>query len=953
MTSVASVANGRGEPTLLERDRELAEIEERVGAAVRGAGSVLTVAGPAGSGKTRLVETAAGIARDQQLEVVSARAGQFEQEFGMGVVRQLFEAKVRALLTAEQAEVLDGAAALAGPLLGIAHDDGRLAPGGSSEPAFAAVHGLYWLTANLASRGPLVVVVDDVQWCDEPSLQFLAYLARRVDELPLLMLVALRTGDPGSSRRLVRATAGEARQLKLAPLTAAATATLVERGLGASPDQGFTRACHETTGGNPFVLAILLTTLRERGVAPGATEAGAARELGREAVSRAIARRLDALPREASALAEAVAVLGSAVELPHAARLADLDDTTAADAADMLTAAEILATSRPLEFTHPLIAEGALGLIPSGRRALVHGRAAAILKAAGVEAERIAIQLLSAEPGAIEDAAGQLQRAGRAALNRGAPDVTVRYLTRALREPVDGERRAELLHELGSSELRIGEPAGLEHLAEALELVPAGPAYAEVARELSFGMVPSGRYEEAMQVLERAVDQLGDADRELALQVEAEIATEGLLSVGTVDGALARILRWEDEVRDARTAGERALLATVSFAQAFGGSRADPVADGAARALDGGLLADQGPDAHVLFNAPFPLILADRYDEARRALVATIREARRRGSRLGVARGSAFLATLSFRQGALADAEAEARTSIEAAAPLWIVRQMAGGWLIDALVERGEVEAAEEELDAAGLSGDLERILMHDFPLASRARLRLAQSSPKSALDDLRELDRREGPGRGRNPAWFFHRGLMAEAHLALGDAEAAQAAAAQELALAEAWGAPRAVGMALRALGLATGGPEGAGRLRDAVKVLEGSGASLEHARSLVDLGAALRRAGSRQESREPLAAGMELAHRCGARPLAERAREELVATGARPRRMMRTGVDALTPSELRVVRMAADGLTNREIAQALFVTVRTVEVHLTSSYRKLDIGSRQELPAALAPGG
>ena len=137
---------------------------------------------------------------------------------------------------------------------------------------------------------------------------------------------------------------------------------------------------------------------------------------------------------------------------------------------------------------------------------------------------------------------------------------------------------------------------------------------------------------------------------------------------------------------------------------------------------------------------------------------------------------------------------------------------------------------------------------------------------------------------------------------------------------------------------------------LREAVEVLAGSSARLEHARALVDLGAMLRRANRRKEARDPLQQGLELARKCGAKPLAERAHTELVATGARPRRLVFSGLEALTPSERRVAAMAAEGMTNRELAQALFVTPRTVEVHLSSVYRKLEISSRSQLSHALA---
>jgi DNA-binding NarL/FixJ family response regulator len=159
----------------------------------------------------------------------------------------------------------------------------------------------------------------------------------------------------------------------------------------------------------------------------------------------------------------------------------------------------------------------------------------------------------------------------------------------------------------------------------------------------------------------------------------------------------------------------------------------------------------------------------------------------------------------------------------------------------------------------------------------------------------------------------------------------------------------PRELGIALRAAGLAEGGDRGIERLSESVQVLEVSPAVLEHARALADLGASLRRRGQRSHAREPLRRALDLAHRCGATALADRAHAELVATGARPRRAVFTGLDALTASERRVAEMAAEGLTNRQIAQALFVTEKTVESHLGQTYRKLEIGSRSELPHAL----
>ena len=140
---------------------------------------------------------------------------------------------------------------------------------------------------------------------------------------------------------------------------------------------------------------------------------------------------------------------------------------------------------------------------------------------------------------------------------------------------------------------------------------------------------------------------------------------------------------------------------------------------------------------------------------------------------------------------------------------------------------------------------------------------------------------------------------------------------------------------------------------LREAIDALEKTPASLELAKALIEYGAALRRAGKRVEARNHLRRGLELAHRAGARPLAVRAREELVAAGGRPRKPVFTGIDALTASELRVARMAATGATNRDIAQRLFVTQKTIETHLRHVFEKLNISRREELPHELATPG
>ena len=193
-------------------------------------------------------------------------------------------------------------------------------------------------------------------------------------------------------------------------------------------------------------------------------------------------------------------------------------------------------------------------------------------------------------------------------------------------------------------------------------------------------------------------------------------------------------------------------------------------------------------------------------------------------------------------------------------------------------------------------------------------------------------------------------RSQAALALLRLGGIDEGRRLAREELELSRRWGAPRTIGISLHALGLVEGSAAGEKRLREAVEVLADSPARFEHARVLIDLGAALRRANTRNEARKHLRQGVDLAHECGASGLVTRGNEELAATGAHPRKVMLSGLESLTASERRVAQMAAEEVSNKEIAQALFVTVKTVEVHLSRVYRKLDIQSRRELAGALS---
>jgi DNA-binding CsgD family transcriptional regulator len=268
-------------------------------------------------------------------------------------------------------------------------------------------------------------------------------------------------------------------------------------------------------------------------------------------------------------------------------------------------------------------------------------------------------------------------------------------------------------------------------------------------------------------------------------------------------------------------------------------------------------------------------------------------------------------------------------------------------------LERGEIEAASELVESVPLP---EASLKESFGvilLAQRGRVRVARGDLQAGLADLLEADRRMSAAGWQLSVLTDWVPASTQASVALGRREEASRLAARELAQARAYGAPRRLGIAMSVVGALDSGATEPATAREAVEVLERAGARLEQARALVRVGTGLRAAGRREEAREPLSQAVDMAHRIGAHALAEHARAELVASGARPRRMALSGPESLTPAEFRTARMAAEGLTNRQIAQALFVSTKTIETQLSQAYFKLEIHSRGDLARALGERG
>jgi DNA-binding CsgD family transcriptional regulator len=906
---------------LVQREQELATIDALLDGASDGEGAVALVEGPAGIGKTALVRAARERAAARGLRVLSAVGTEFEREYPLGVARQWLEPVVRS----GGERLLHGPATLAEPVLR-----------GVPEPVEAApvglLHGLYWLVVNLAEESPVLLTVDDAQWADEPSLRFLGYLARRLEALPVAVLVGARTEDarpspldelrPAATRIEPPALDREGVQELLGPV-----------------DERFARACHDATGGNPFLLDELVRALRAAGVPFTADASARVGTVAPPTVARTVAGTLERAGPGPAALARAASILGDGAALDLAAALAGLDMSDASAAAAELVRVGLLEDATALRFRHPVLAGAVRAGLAAPERAAAHARAVELLRARGAGPERVALQLLHASPTGDQNVVDELRTAAVRAGERGAPATAAVLLRRALAEPPAPNRRAAVLVELGQAELSTGEGASADaHLEEAHRSAEEAVTRAR-ALLLRAEAVPgeASARRRLAELIEAALPEAERRDRDLALRLRAVLVLDSPDEAPEVPGD---------------TPAEVVYLSHLVFARMVPGARAADVADLALRAAaHPDALLEEGPYVLAFTGTVLGLRWSDRLDDAERLVERAIAVARRRGSNSDFAIAMTHRAALARRAGRLRDAEADARTALGALLDQrW---SFARGVvpLVGTLLNQGRTDDARAALAEAVGDGEIAEAPPLTQLVLVRMALWAARGDTGAALRDWEDAMRRASRMRGVNAGWMEDLEVAVGVYAALDQPDEAAATAAQACALARAWDTPGALGHARGAQArIAASDTERVELLREAVEHFAQSPARYHNARARVNLGATLRRLGHRVQSREPLRHGYELATRCGADGLAETARAELRASGIRLRHTAVTGADALTPSERRIADMAAGGQSNPEIAQELFLTVKTVEMHLTHAYRKLDIRGRAELEDALA---
>ena len=930
------------EALLIERAHELDVLRTAVTGLAGGKGAIVVLAAPAGLGKSVLLEHAAREADEAGCRVRRAAPGPLERHFGFGVVRALLEGALRGVSDERRARLLEGAAAPAGALL----LDGAM-PGADATMAIA--HSVLWLCSALADEAPLMLVVDDAHWADRPSLEVLAYLARRIADLPLLIAIGARADDPDSASDLLSLIGGvrAATVLHPQPLTRRGAAQLIRRAAPSAPLE-VCRECHRAAGGNPWLLGELSRRIADHGLSALDTAAGDAPPLS--AIARTVVRaRLAELSPRDRAVVEALAVIGDGAPRQVVAAVAGIELGELGAARDGLVAAGLLG-SGGARFAHHLIASAIGDDLPRGRRERLHRETARALMATGAEDDSVASHLLRCGADADPEVSALLRRAAAEAARHGAPHTAAAYLERALKERAPGDDRGRLLAELATVVFDAGLPDSRERLREALAEAHDRDSRLDVLTRLA-----------ALNVVD--IDEPGlSALFEQELASETDPRTRLAIEAAALDTLITIPARHEERARrvaaiEVDAIADPVLRRTVLAHRAWAGTeRGVPGAAACAalarEALEGDeLLHDAGRRAafHLATRA---LVMADHADEAHAAIARLRDHAIQRGSLRLHAAAAWYAADLALRRGHLAEAEDEARSALCLVDD--DVSVLTGGSasvLVCALTERGAFDEARDVLRERGLDGSMDGRPWESAVIHARARLWLAAGDYERALAEaLLSGSLREDCGRP-NPTWTPWRSTAALALAHLGRRAEAVAMADAELALAERFGAPVPIAGALHARAVAE--PDDAARValcERALAVAAGTPALLESVRARLELGSTLAHMGRRIEARDALRPALADADAAGAVLLAQRARRELVATGLRPRNAALEGAAALTPRQRQVCELAAAGKGNRQIAQALFLSIKTVETHLAAGYRKLGVGTRAELAVQLA---
>ncbi|MDP9861413.1 MULTISPECIES: ATP-binding protein [Streptosporangium] len=893
---------------LVGRRHETTLIDGLIGDLAENRSALVIVEGGAGAGKTALLNYVVEATRRHGVRVLFTSGGHQHPQQPLGAVRELLE-------------------------------PGRVSvppavPGSGPEELFA---GLHEHVRHLTDEGPLALVVDDVHRIDHLSLGWLAHLARRLSGIPLLLVASVSTGERPASRESyddLRNTLNRT-EIHLSPLGQEDVERLLGSYRQTPPSPQFAALCRQLTGGNPRFTHDLARLLDAEGVTMDEESAGLLPGLAPPRTAQYISDRLARHSTHSLDVAKVLAVLGGGARPTLVRELCGFEGSVCADTIQSLTELGLLRAGGTVAFVHPIVRTALYRCMRTGERSRHHLTAAKVLAARNGDASLIGRHLLAAAPTTDPEITDLLCDVAVRLASTGDLEQSTACLQRAIQSSLSPVHRAKLTLQLGVALGGYDARASIRHLRHASTGVRTSAEHALIGQHLALATAALGDLDGAISVLDEHVGLLDGQDPTLSRRLRGYRMILETLHAGPAG-------REWGPAASATDSGARAALATRL---AWRGEdlersiREAETAPATGRSVGAGSL--------VTSFSLLPLVYADRLDTVERQLL----DAEQHLPAVQVPELAVLRSHVALRRGDVAQAEVAARAAVAAVAdglpePV-LFHHLAT--LVDVLLERGEHEEAADLLRQAGLPHEPPGTWRHNHLLDSRGRLRIACGDLRAGVEDLLACGERLARWGVANPAVSMWRSAAALALDRLGDGSRARTIAREQVVAARAWPAGRSLGGSLRTLALLTPDPrKRVTILREAVQILEKSPAALELGRAVVELGTALAEADQEGEARDMLRRGLDLAQRCGGTALADHAHAELVRYGARPRRRAQTGWAALTPAEKRVAQLVVDGRKNREIAQLLFVSQRTVELHLTNIYRKLNVSSRVALVKA-----
>lgn len=917
----------RPAPRLPGREPELGRLTGLFPGVLGGTAASAVLAGEFGMGKSAILRAAAALAADAGFTVAMATGSRLESHLAGGLVRQL-------------ADALEGPEAPPRPP--VAELCGTAGEGEALDLFFRIVR-------DATDRGPLFLGIDNIHLADAWSMRCLAYLRNRVLDRPVLLVLTSVVGYP------------QHREVSLLDMVGSTPLTITLNGLGdaaaaeilgLAPGE-LASACREATGGNP----VLLQALRPR-LLPGADP----HELGSSLIGQVLTTRLQEFPHT-PAILHAAAILGEDAGFDLLARLAGVDELDALQAIDTMVRLHVLNNSDQPALTYSFVRNSLLKDMPQTTRAVNHSRAAKLLTEAGALPERVAAHLLEATSIRIPWAVDVLRLSARDAVFSGRPELAARHLRRALEERLTSGRRMAVLLQLAHAEFQFDPPGAARRVREAVDTVGNRETAAYIATAMLLSLC-------------------GGQDARLGISAAGQIAARldaggpdavwpllcmtYLAEAGSRLGPPPEFRDFEEQwapltdpaaqrsrsallALDAVRSGESVQDAVGHFADALSQAGDSAPRGVPERSGDGGELFEQ----HYFFTLA-TAVLADEPAHVDR--LCRVLDVEREpwdvhvphGALPTLARGIALQASGDLQRASVHFESLLRRFDERGATTICPVGVLCAAKLVECWVDLGRFEAATSLLDRMDFVAS-QGLFTHTYLLYARGRLRVATGYTRFGFEDLLSCGRRLAHHGMRFPGFVPWRAHAARAALALGQTDDAARLAEEDINASARWGAARPLGTALTTLGLVREDDEAERALQKAITTLRSSPARLQLATALTELGTLQARHGQSEKAIETLRQAVELSEQCGARPLARRAAEELRSA----RRALTPAKDnehGLTRQENRIAVMAAQGLTNREIATALHLTRRTVELHLSGAYRKLGIPGRAELGGALA---